>query len=108
MIVIVAGGRDHTVTLEEGKEVRRLLEELNATEVVSGAAPGVDTWAIEKLHYPYTVFNAQWDKYGKAAGPIRNGHMASYADALIALPGGKGTANMIKQARAKGLKVYTV
>jgi len=34
--------------------------------------------------------------------------MAAYADALIAFKGGKGTANMIRQARDRGLKVVEV
>ena len=32
--------------------------------------------------------------------------MAEYADACIALPGGRGTRNMVKQAQEHGLQVY--
>ncbi len=79
------------------------------TEVVSGGAAGADSdgeiWACE-LNIPVRRFAADWDKHGKAAGPIRNAEMADYAEALIAFPGGKGTANMVKQAKKKGLKIW--
>jgi len=80
------------------------------TEVVCGMAKGVDTlgqrWAGKK-DIPVKKFPANWDKYGKAAGMRRNQEMADYADALIAVWDGesKGTQNMIKIARNKGLMV---
>lgn len=58
------------------------------TEVVSGVAHGVDKlgerWA-QAHKIPVKQFPAQWNKYGNAAGPIRNREMAEYADALIAV-----------------------
>lgn len=83
----------------------------NITEVVSGGAKGVDTcgeeWAREN-DIPWRVFPAEWDRFGKGAGYIRNSEMADYADALIAIWDGKsrGTKNMIESAKRKGLKVY--
>ena len=79
-------------------------------EVVSGKARGADTfgeiWANEH-GIPVKEFPADWDKFGRSAGPIRNGQMAEYGDALIAFlaPGSKGTKNMIEQAQKKGLFV---
>lgn len=81
------------------------------SEVVSGGATGVDaqgeTWA-QSQNIPVKRFPADWAKHGKAAGPIRNGQMADYAEALIAIWDGqsRGTKNMIEQARKKGLRVY--
>ena len=78
------------------------------TEVVSGKAPGIDTlgerWAKEN-GIPVTPFPANWKKHGRAAGPIRNGEMALYADALVAVWNGKstGTRDMIAKARLKNL-----
>src|SRR5271154_2016118 len=71
------------------------------TEVVCGMANGVDLlgykWA-ENNGIPIVKFPADWDKYGKAAGPKRNKQMAEYAEALIAFWDYKsaGTGNMIR------------
>src|SRR5436190_907473 len=85
----------------------------DVTEVVSGCARGVDTlgeaWA-EAHGVPVTRFPADWRRYGKGAGPVRNRQMARYADALVAVFNGTsaGTANMIAQARQRGLRLHIV
>jgi hypothetical protein len=81
------------------------------TVVISGTARGADKlgeeWAKENgisiERYP-----AEWDKYGKSAGYIRNELMASKAEALIALWDGesKGTGHMIAIANAFKLKIF--
>ena len=87
-------------------------------EIVSGGCRGVDKFAedyAEQWDLISTVFNADWDKYGKAAGPIRNEQMARYASEsnhgmLIAFPVGesRGTRNMIKLAKQYGLEVHEI
>jgi hypothetical protein len=52
---------------------------------------------------------ADWHGHGMAAGPIRNGLMLELKpDVVIAFPGGKGTENMIRQARQRKLVVIQV
>lgn len=79
------------------------------TEIISGGAKGADKlgerWANEH-HVLLRVFPAEWDKYHKAAGPIRNKQMADYAGeqgngALLAFlaEGSKGTKDMAATAR---------
>jgi hypothetical protein len=81
------------------------------TEVVSGMAKGVDSlgerWAREN-GVLVRQFPANWDHYGRKAGPIRNSQMADYSDALIAVWDGKsrGTKHMIYDAKNKGLKTF--
>ena len=50
---------------------------------------------------------AKWKLHGKAAGPIRNQLMLveHKPDMVLAFPGGKGTANMIKIARWNGVPI---
>ena len=82
----------------------------HSIEIVSGGAKGADSlgerYAAER-GYELKRFPANWKKFGRNAGPIRNGEMASYADAVIAFPKGTsvGTANMLKQARKARLKI---
>lgn len=79
-------------------------------EIVSGGARGADAlgemYAREK-GYSIKRFQAEWDRYGKSAGPRRNEAMAKYADALLAYWDGesRGTKSMIELAKANGLKV---
>lgn len=104
MKVIIAGGRDIT----DPKFVERAVKAsgYKITEVVCGMAKGVDTlgkeWA-ESQGIPVKEFPANWSKFHRAAGPIRNAEMAKYADALIAImkPGSKGTRNMVELARKR-------
>ena len=111
MKVIIAGSREG-FTIEDVR-IAVLNREFygTITEVVSGAARGVDRlgeqWAKEN-DIPIKQFIPDWDGLGKKAGHVRNREMGDYADALIALWDGesKGTKGMIEYAQKKGLKVY--
>ncbi len=79
-------------------------------EIVSGGARGTDALGeryAREHGYALKVFPAEWKKYGAAAGPIRNGQMAAYADMLIAFWDGRsaGTRDMIRKAEEKGIQV---
>ena len=109
MKVIIAGGRDFNDYLLLLQAVVKA--NFDVTEVVSGGAKGADSLGelfARDMDLSLKRFPADWDKHGRAAGPIRNGEMAGYADALIAMWDGvsTGTANMIKQAKDRGLKVH--
>lgn len=109
MKTIIAGSR----TITGYRFLLSALTEISweITAVVSGCAQGVDRlgerYASENLlkikHFP-----ADWEKYGRRAGYIRNNQMAAYAEALLAIWDGtsRGTKNMIRIANNKGLKVY--
>lgn len=111
MKTIVAGSRD----IYDYNLILKGIEDsgFDITEIVSGGYRGVDAlgerWAKENL-IKITQFKADWDTHGRSAGPIRNGQMAKYADALIAFcrDNSRGTTDMIKQAKRCNLKVYVV
>ena len=109
MKVIIAGSRDITGIGSVWEAIDGTPWEI--TEVVSGGARGPDSngekWA-ESSGIPVKKFPADWDKYGKGAGIVRNGEMAAYADALIAIWDGKskGTLHMICDMVAKKKPVY--
>ena len=56
------------------------------------------------------VFPADWNKFGKAAGFIRNQQMIDEGkpDLVVALPGGRGTADMVRRAKKHGIEVAEV
>lgn len=85
------------------------LVERTAT-LVHGAATGADSLAAEWWgdiqERPTEAHPADWDRHGKAAGPIRNQEMVdSGLDLCIAFPGGRGTADMIRRCEAAGVPV---
>ncbi len=76
--------------------------------IISGNAKGADQLGIRyamERNLSFHRFPAQWHQYGKAAGPMRNAQMLTYAKkgipALVAFWDGKsrGTDNMIRAAR---------
>ena len=111
MKVIIAGGRTYRFTMYDHAILHKLHLGLPITEVVCGMAKGADMegfkWATRRK-IPIERFPANWKLHGRSAGPIRNGVMATYAAALIAFPGGRGTANMIKQAQEHNLIIHII
>jgi hypothetical protein len=102
MKLIIAGTRTFNDIILIEKSLEHLVGEI--TEVVSGNARGADklgeAWAKEH-GIPVKIFEANWQKFGKTAGFIRNEHMAKYGDSLVVFWDGesKGTYNMIYQMR---------
>jgi len=111
--VLVCGGRDF--------DDRALADRILDTHVPQGAviihgnARGADSladeWATD-VGLTVIACPADWNKDGKAAGPIRNSQMLAMMnperDFVIAFPGGAGTADMVKKAKSKKFKVIEV
>lgn len=82
-------------------------------EIISGMATGVDSvavdWAISNW-CKWHEFPAEWDKYGKKAGYIRNKQMLEEGkpDLVIAFPGGRGTQMMVDLARKANVEVIVI
>ena len=111
MRVIICGGRDYLLCEYDLDCLNQLHERYKFTEVVHGGATGVDqeagTWAATK-EIPVKVFLPDWKAFGRAAGPYRNWDMAQYIGdegLVIAFPGGRGTENMKKIARNRGITI---
>lgn len=131
MRIGVTGGRSYT----NRWKVREILGLLRVTEavLVHGGASGADrvakAWAEEQPDWELDPFPADWGRacdelcrhggwrprrgdgstYCPAAGPIRNARMVnSGLDLLVAFPGGQGTEDMIRRARAAGILVLRV
>lgn len=108
--VIVTGSRDWV----DHWTIYNALKVLpNNTIIVHGAARGADTIAnqiAENLLLLREPHPANWERYGKAAGHIRNLKMLSLGAQLVLafpLPHSKGTYDMIQIAQNSGIKVIT-
>ena len=105
---IIAGSRDFDDYGFLGRELDKVFSKRKPTEIVSGGCRGTDCLAVRyalERKIPFKVIPAEWDKYGRSAGPLRNIKMAEYGDALVAFWDGKsrGTKSMIEIARGMGL-----
>lgn len=110
MKVLVCGGRDFS---DKDKLFSSLDEVEGITEIIHGNASGADKLAGQwaKLRgKSCTYYPADWKRYGKMAGPIRNARMLHLErpKMVVAFPGGAGTRDMIRQATEAGVTVRRI
>lgn len=114
MNIIIAGNRDFNDYETLKKSCDKVIKNLNTQEsitIISGGSTGADRlgerYAQEK-GYDIKIFYADWDKYGKPAGPIRNQSMIDIADILIAFwdKKSKGTRDILDKAFSKRINTY--
>jgi hypothetical protein len=125
MRILVCGGRNYN----DWEKVRNTLEKLAVKHskfykpdenwlpsdfvIITGGATGADdlgaSWAMVNWT-GYVEFKADWEKHGKAAGPIRNQAMIDEGkpDIVVAFPGSRGTADMVRRAKAAGIEVMEI
>jgi hypothetical protein len=115
--IIVAGSRTYTNKARVFELLDKIAEDQSKKgcliEIVSGLAKGPDMFGKEWAHKnDFTVheFPANWDKYGKRAGYLRNVEMAEFSDALLAfhVNNSRGTKHMIDIAYKNDLQVAIV
>ena len=113
--LIICGGRDFSDYKFFTDKMNRLMTYYKNILIISGHASGADTFAEQyagEHNIPIKVFPAEWKKFGRAAGPIRNRTMLEFAKeetpAVAAFWDGKsrGTGNMIKMAKAEGIECH--
>ena len=120
MRVLVCGGR----YFQDVSLLWRHLDQLHAkspitcvieggSDAVAGEYYGADYWArmwAQARGINSVTCWADWDQFGRWAGPKRNKEMLERygLDLVLAFEGGKGTADMVKQAQAAGVAVRSV
>jgi hypothetical protein len=119
MRILVCGGRDFfdeerafaeldaiapTYVIEGGQRTRNV-----HGEIIGGADFLAYRWASAR-DVPGCTYDADWTSHGRAAGPIRNQQMIDDGkpDLVVAFPGGRGTADMVRRAKAAGIPVREV
>ena len=113
MRILVCGGRDY----RNKTILYSVLEDINSQHhieaIIEGDAQGADRiagWWAQKNGVKNEKYVAEWNKYGKSAGHIRNKRMIDEGKPtlVIAFPGGAGTKNMIEQAEKAGIEVRKI
>ena len=108
--VLICGGRD----FQDVTWLWSVMDEMHAktpiSEVIAGGSKGADTlgaeWGADR-GIPCRVFMADWENLKRAAGPIRNQRMLDEGkpELVVAFPGGRGTADMVRRAQEAGVPV---
>jgi len=112
MRLLVCGGRDFSDTASANKVLDAMHRALGIDVLIEGDARGADRiagyWA-RKNRVTNLKFRADWNTHGKAAGAIRNQKMLDEGKPthVLAFPGGRGTADMVRRATAAGVQVIT-
>ena len=114
MKVIIAGGRDFNDYDLLKKKCDKILSEIKEDIIiVSGGAKGADSlgerYANER-GFGIDYFIPDWNKYGRAAGMLRNAEMSKHADAAIIFwdQKSRGSKNMIELSKKEGLKLRVI
>ena len=118
LVIAAGGGRD--LAWPQQRIAAELLARSSGRLVhllLHGGARGADAAigrAAQQLGWSAAVMPAQWERHGRAAGPIRNRELLQQAIAkavahtspgslasvlVVAFPGGPGTASLVQQAR---------
>lgn len=111
MRVLICGGRHYC----NQTFFKQMLDHIQKdqgpfTLIIQGGAKGADYLAhlyAAKNGIKEEIYNAEWDKYGNAAGAIRNAQMLKEGkpDLVVAFPGGSGTEDMVKKAKRANVAV---
>lgn len=115
MRVLVCGGRDFDDFHLLDKTLDQIDFDNEIELIIQGGAIGADflsrVWA-KSMSIPWIEFSANWNKYGKKAGPIRNQQMLDEGkpDLVVAFPteDSVGTWDMVKRATEAGIEVQIV
>ena len=109
--ILVTGSRDWPDYDAVLQAIREAIQDADDVVIIHGGARGADDIAdrvCEELDLPTEAYPAQWEKYGRAAGRLRNKAMVELgADVCLAFPFGpsRGTRHCMREAKRAGIPV---
>jgi hypothetical protein len=113
MRVLVCGGRAYYNRDLIYRTLDGIHDQVSISCIIHGNAKGADILAGNWAKYRSVrcdEFEADWIGQGRSAGPKRNALMLkeSKPDLVVAFPGGRGTADMMRKAKAAGITVKEI
>jgi len=116
MKVLICGDRNYK-NVEMIRAWLSKLQDWGYTTLIEGEAKGADSIARDearRIGLEVEPYPAQWDKYGRSAGPIRNRAMLTEGkpDLVVAfhtdIEKSKGTKNMLEISEKAGVNTILV
>jgi len=115
MKIIVCGGRHYANEGKVNEMLDSLLADAHGMKIAQGGASGADELALDWAkancdRVEWVTFKADWKTHGRSAGPKRNQQMLETfkPDMVLAFPGGRGTADMVRRAKLAGVRTMEV
>jgi hypothetical protein len=111
--VIIAGTRTFTDYKLVCTVMNVIRQKYGDIQIIVGGCKGADKcgelYAIENK-IPYKVYNAEWKKYGKRAGPLRNEKMSKVGNVLVLFWDyeSSGSEDMLHLAVREELDLYVM
>lgn len=108
LTILICGSREWN----NAEIIRGHIANLSPNKVIHGGCTGADSISgliAKEMGIFVQVFEADWKSHGRAAGPIRNQKMLDDGkpDLVLAfhnnIDSSRGTSDMIKRARRRGL-----
>jgi hypothetical protein len=94
-------------TFNDYNRLLKVLDRLNITHIVSGCAEGADVLGeryADECGIPKTIHLPNWEKHGKAAGPIRNTDIVNDSEMIVCCWDGKSKGTKDSMSKAHKLK----
>jgi hypothetical protein len=118
MKILMCGDRNYTDENKVRDVFKALLIAYDNFEIVQGGAAGADFLSnkvAKEMNISVKEYKAEWSKYGRAAGPLRNELMLNDnqdIQLVVAfhknIANSKGTKNMVDKAINKGIRVEII
>lgn len=112
MRILVTGSRDWPDPATVETAIESYLDDAGALDVVivhGGCPTGADAFAdayARRMGWTVEVHPADWARYGKGAGPVRNQEMVDAGAAVclaFVMPDSRGTRDCMGRATAAGI-----
>jgi len=114
MRLLVAGGRNYKDRERVFSEIDSIALNCDDLIIIHGSCPTgadnfADEWALEN-GVPCDAYPAEWQRYGRSAGPRRNQLMIDQGkpDMALLFPGGRGTKNMFDRLVKAGITTKVI
>lgn len=113
--IIICGDRNGDYNYFYSK-IKDVLIKYKDYMLINGGCKGIDSYSTQiakELNIPVKIYYADWKKYGKGAGPIRNREMLKENPEIVIafhqdINNSKGTLDMLNISKKNNIKTLLI